>query len=111
MRAKEIFEVMLSVGRTSAPLLLLLFCAQLYSRVLSMTGVTGAAKELFLASGLEPWQCSPSWSLIWFVLGCLIDSISIILLTVPVFAPVAWRSASTRSRSPSSASSRSRPGC
>jgi TRAP-type C4-dicarboxylate transport system permease large subunit len=26
---------------------------------------------------------------IWFVLGCLIDSISIILLTVPVFAPVA----------------------
>jgi TRAP-type C4-dicarboxylate transport system permease large subunit len=27
--------------------------------------------------------------LIWFVLGCIIDSISIILLTVPVFAPVA----------------------
>jgi TRAP-type C4-dicarboxylate transport system permease large subunit len=26
---------------------------------------------------------------VWFVLGCLIDSISIILLTVPVFAPVA----------------------
>ena len=26
---------------------------------------------------------------IWFVLGCLIDSISIILLTVPVFAPIA----------------------
>ena len=27
--------------------------------------------------------------LVWFVLGCLIDSISIILLTVPVFAPIA----------------------
>jgi TRAP-type C4-dicarboxylate transport system permease large subunit len=26
---------------------------------------------------------------IWFVLGCIIDSISIILLTVPVFAPIA----------------------
>ena len=26
---------------------------------------------------------------VWFILGCLIDSISIILLTVPVFAPVA----------------------
>ena len=26
---------------------------------------------------------------IWFVLGCLIDSISIILLTVPIFAPIA----------------------
>ena len=27
--------------------------------------------------------------LVWFILGCIIDSISIILLTVPVFAPLA----------------------
>jgi tripartite ATP-independent transporter DctM subunit len=89
MRAKELFEVVLSVGRTSAPLLVLLFCAQLYSRVLSMTGVTNAAKEFFLASGLGPYEVLAIMVAIWFVLGCLIDSISIILLTVPVFAPVA----------------------
>jgi tripartite ATP-independent transporter DctM subunit len=89
VRAKEIFEVILTVGRTSAPLLLLLVFAQLYSRVLSMTGVTGAAKALFLNSGLDPWQVLVIMVLIWFVLGCLIDSISIILLTVPVFAPIA----------------------
>jgi tripartite ATP-independent transporter DctM subunit len=89
MRAKEVFEVILTVGRTSAPLLLLLVMAQLYSRVLSMTGVTGAAKALFLESGLDPWQIIAVMVLIWFILGCIIDSISIILLTVPVFAPIA----------------------
>jgi tripartite ATP-independent transporter DctM subunit len=89
MRAREIFDVILTVGRTSAPLLLLLVMAQLYSRVLSMTGVTGAAKALFLDSGLEPWMILSIMVLIWFVLGCIIDSISIILLTVPVFAPIA----------------------
>lgn len=89
MRGKELFDVILSVGRTSAPILLLLFCAQLYSRVLSMTGITGAAKELFLTSGLGPYGALAIMVLIWFILGCLIDSISIILLTVPVFAPVA----------------------
>lgn len=89
LRWREIFEVILSVGRTSAPLLLLLFCAQLYSRVLSMTGITNAAKELFLGSGLTPMMILAIMVGIWFVLGCLIDSISIILLTVPVFAPVA----------------------
>jgi len=89
MRAKELFEVILSVGRTSAPLLLLLFCAQLYSRVLSMTGLTAVAKELFIASGLGPLGVLAIMVAIWFVLGCLIDSISIILLTVPVFGPVA----------------------
>jgi C4-dicarboxylate transporter DctM subunit len=89
MRLKELFEVVLAVGRTSAPLLLLLFCAQLYSRVLAMTGITGAAKAFFLASGLGQWGVLAVMVAIWFVLGCLIDSISIILLTVPVFAPVA----------------------
>ncbi len=54
MRAREIFDVILTVGRTSAPLLLLLVMAQLYSRVLSMTGVTGAAKALFLELWARP---------------------------------------------------------
>jgi len=89
LRAKETFEVILTVGRTSAPLLLLLFAAQLYSRTLSMTGITGAAKEFFLASGLGPYEVLTLMILMWFLLGCLIDSISIILLTVPVFAPIA----------------------
>jgi TRAP-type C4-dicarboxylate transport system permease large subunit len=89
MRAREIFQVILTVGRTSAPLLLLLVMAQLYSRVLSMTGVTGAARALFLDSGLQPWQILAIMIGVWFVLGCIIDSISIILLTVPVFAPIA----------------------
>jgi C4-dicarboxylate transporter, DctM subunit len=89
MRAKALYEVVLSVGRTSAPLLLLLFCAQLYSRVLSMTGFTNAAKEVFIASGLGIFGVLAIMVAIWFVLGMLIDSISIILLTVPVFGPIA----------------------
>jgi C4-dicarboxylate transporter, DctM subunit len=89
MRRAELFDVVLSVGRTSAPILLLLFCAQLYSRVLSMTGITGAVKDLFLTSGMGVSGTLAVMIGIWFVLGCLIDSISIILLTVPVFAPVA----------------------
>ena len=89
VRFKEVFQVILSVGRTLAPLLLLLVSAQIYSRVLSMTGITGAAKALFIGSGLDPWQVFALMVVVWLVLGCLIDSISIILLTVPVFHPVA----------------------
>lgn len=89
MRGKEMVEAILSVGRTSAPLLLLLVTAQLYSRILAMTGITGAAKEFFLGSGMSPYVILALMVLVWFILGCIIDSISIILLTVPVFAPVA----------------------
>jgi C4-dicarboxylate transporter DctM subunit len=89
MRGKEMLQAILSVGRTSAPLLLLLVTAALYSRVLSMTGITGAAKEFFLGSGLSPYTILALMVLVWFILGCIIDSISIILLTVPVFGPLA----------------------
>ena len=89
MTMREMVEAIISVGRTSAPLLLLLVTAQLYSRVLSMTGVTGMAKEFFVGSGMSPYAVLALMVLVWFVLGALIDSISIILLTVPVFAPVA----------------------
>jgi tripartite ATP-independent transporter DctM subunit len=86
---REIWQVVLDVGRTSGPLLLLLFCAQLYSRVLSMTGFTEAAKTFLLSTGAGPWGILLVMVAIWLVLGCLIDSISIILLTVPIFAPIA----------------------
>jgi C4-dicarboxylate transporter, DctM subunit len=89
MRWAGMMEAILSVGKTSAPLLLLLVTAQLYSRVLSMTGVTGATKDFFLASGLSPYAVLALMILVWFILGCIIDSISIILLTVPVFGPLA----------------------
>ncbi|MSO66645.1 MAG: TRAP transporter large permease subunit [Pseudolabrys sp.] len=89
IKPREVWQVVLDVGRTSGPLLLLLFCAQLYSRVLSMTGFTEAAKTFLLATGAGPWGILLVMVGIWFVLGCLIDSISIILLTVPIFAPIA----------------------
>ena len=89
IRPREVWQVVLDVGRTSGPLLLLLFCAQLYSRVLSMTGFTEAAKSFLLATGAGTWGILIVMIGIWFVLGCLIDSISIILLTVPIFAPIA----------------------
>jgi tripartite ATP-independent transporter DctM subunit len=89
MRGKEMVQAVISVGRTSAPLLLLLVTAQLYSRVLSMTGITDMTKQFFLDSGLSPYAILALMVLVWFVLGALIDSISIILLTVPVFAPLA----------------------
>lgn len=89
IKPREIWQVILDVGRTAGPLLLLLVCAQLYSRVLAMTGFTEAAKEFLLATGMGPWGILVVMVGIWFVLGMLIDSISIILLTVPIFVPIA----------------------
>ena len=89
MRFKDIVESILSVGRTSAPILLLLVTAALYSRTLAMTGMANAIEGLFLESGMAPWMIIMVMVGIWFALGMIIDSISIMLLTAAIFAPIA----------------------
>lgn len=89
MRVRDIVASILSVGRTSAPILLLLVTAALYSRTLAMTGMANAIESLFLGSGMEPWMIISVMVLIWFLLGMIIDSISIMLLTAAIFAPIA----------------------
>lgn len=89
MRFREIINSILSVGRTSAPILLLLITAALYSRTLAMTGLANAIEGVFLGSGMAPWMIVGVMVLIWFALGMIIDSISIMLLTAAIFAPIA----------------------
>ena len=89
MRLRDIVESILSVGKTSAPILLLLVTAALYSRTLAMTGMANAIEGLFLGSGMAPWMIITVMVLIWFLLGMIIDSISIMLLTAAIFAPIA----------------------
>jgi len=89
MRFRDIINSILSVGRTSAPILLLLVTAALYSRTLAMTGMANAIEGLFLDSGMKPWLIISVMVLVWFLLGMIIDSISIMLLTAAIFAPIA----------------------
>jgi C4-dicarboxylate transporter, DctM subunit len=89
VRGRGVIDAILSVGRTSAPTLLLLLAAALYSRTLAMTGVTNAVHDFFLSTGLPPPLILACMVAVWFILGMIIDSISIMLLTVPIFEPLA----------------------
>jgi len=89
MNWRGFIDAIYSVGKTAAPILILLLLAALYSRTLAMTGVTTAIRSFFEESGLQPWQVLTIIVVIWFILGMIIDSISIMLLTVPIVEPVA----------------------
>lgn len=89
MRGKEILEAIYQAGRTTAPIMFLLITAQMYSRLLALGGAVNFIQGLFFGLGVEPWMIIALMILIWLVLGMLVDSVSIILLTVPIFAPIA----------------------
>ncbi len=89
MRMREIVAAIIQAGRTTAPIMFLLITAQMYSRLLAIGGAVNFIQGMFLGIGLDPWQIIALMILVWIVLGMLIDSVSIILLTVPIFAPIA----------------------
>ena len=89
MRWPEIYDAVLAVGRTSVPIMVLLFAAQLYSRTLALAGIGAAVQDFFIGTGLGPFGVLAVMVVIWFIMGMLIDSVSIMLLTVPIFAPLA----------------------
>lgn len=89
MRLPQILESMYQAGRTTAPIMFLLIAAQMYSRLLALGGGVNYIQNMFLDSSLTPLMIIGLMTLIWLVLGMLIDSVSIILLTVPIFAPIA----------------------
>ena len=89
MTMKDIVAAIYQAGRTTAPIMFLLITAQMYSRLLALGGAVNFIQGLFLGAGFEPWMLIALMMLVWIVLGMLIDSVSIILLTVPIFVPIA----------------------
>ena len=89
MRWPDIVAAIFQAGRTTAPIMFLLITAQMYSRLLALGGAVNYIQGLFFGLGVEPWMLIALMIVIWLILGMLIDSVSIILLTVPIFAPIA----------------------
>ncbi|MEM8870138.1 MAG: TRAP transporter large permease [Pseudomonadota bacterium] len=89
MRWPQIVEAIFQAGRTTAPIMFLLITAQMYSRLLALGGAVNFIQGLFFGLGADPWMIIALMMVIWIIMGMLIDSVSIILLTVPIFAPIA----------------------
>ena len=89
MTSKDLLEAIYQAGKTTAPIMFLLISAQMYSRLLALGGAINFIQSLFLGLGAEPWIIIALMLIIWIILGMLVDSVSIILLTVPIFAPLA----------------------
>lgn len=82
-------ELLGEIGRTTASIFLLLIAAQMYSRMLTISGL--AAKMSVWAAGLPvpPIVIIAMFIVVFMLLGMIIDSVSILLLTIPIMFPVA----------------------
>lgn len=81
-------ESLLVTAKVTAMVLLIIIGSKAYSQLLAISGV--AAQLVEFATGLEllPILKVAAMMIVVLVLGCFIDQISIMLITVPIFMPI-----------------------
>jgi len=79
---------LLDTAKTSGMIYLILLGAQLLNIFMARGGVPQAAAEMMAKSGLAPVTVLVLLLVALIVLGCLMDSLSMILLAIPFFWPV-----------------------
>lgn len=83
------WKVLVETGRITVSVLFLIIAANLYSRMLTLSGLPQGIVEWMAGMGLGTAGFLVVFIAIVLFLGCLIDSASIMLIVLPLMLPVA----------------------
>ena len=85
---RDFWETLLSAGSTSGSVLILLVSASTYSKTLAMCGVINVIRDFVESLHMPPIGVVLLFIVILMILGCILDSTSILLLTTPLMCPI-----------------------
>jgi tripartite ATP-independent transporter DctM subunit len=88
MTWRMLFDSLVESGRTSAMLFAVVFGGLVFAQFTNIAGMPSALHDWVLGLGLAPMLVIVLIVGIYLVLGCVMDAIAMILLTVPVFYPL-----------------------
>lgn len=74
--------------RTTAMLFFLVIGAEMFSNFINLAGMPEALRDLVMGADVEPVLVILGILAVYLLLGCVLESMSMILLTVPVFYPL-----------------------
>ena len=81
-------HIFLDSAFTSVMLYTVLFGAMLFAKLVSFSGLAEGILDAVQSSGLSSYELIAAIMLIFLLLGCVMDSLAIILICVPLFVPL-----------------------
>lgn len=81
------WRVLVETGHVTASILFLILAATMYSRMLALSGISDALGQAIVASGLGFYGLLALYVVVVLLLGCILDSSSIMLITIPLVLP------------------------
>ena len=88
MRLAELKEVLLGTGITTAMIFMILLGADVMNAFLAISQLPNFIAEAISGAGLPPFLVLAGILILYLILGCVMDTMSMILLTIPIFFPV-----------------------
>ena len=85
---KTFWDVCLETGRVTAAICFLLLAAQLYSQMLTLSGLPYAVGQWLQSAGLGFFSVLVGYLVVVLIMGCFLDSVSIMLIVLPFVLPV-----------------------
>lgn len=83
------WTLLVETGQITVSVLFLIMAATFFSRMLALSGVPRELAEFLLSGPVGPYGFLVMYLVLIIILGCLIDSISIMLILLPIALPVA----------------------
>ncbi|WP_299861282.1 TRAP transporter large permease [uncultured Hoeflea sp.] len=81
-------EVLKETAATTAQLFAVLIGAWIFSNFVNLAGLPEGLRQMIIDAELSPWLVMAVIILIYVALGCVFESLSMLLLTVPIFFPL-----------------------
>ncbi|GAB0152622.1 TRAP transporter large permease [Marinobacterium sp. BA1] len=88
LSAKMMYRSLSNAARTTAMLFFLVIGALIFSNFINMTGMPMMLRDWVVEQGFSLFMVLVILIAIYLLLGCALESMSMILLTVPVFYPM-----------------------
>ena len=88
MKLPEFIDAILSTAQTTGMIFLILLGAAIFNAFLGFSQLPIFAADFFQNAGLPPMVVLLGMLLLYVLLGMVMDSLSMILLTVPIFWPI-----------------------
>jgi len=81
-------QAILSTASATAMIFLIVFGANLFNSFLALSQLPQEAATFVSSQGFNPWVILGVILFLYLIFGCVMDSLSMILLTVPIFFPI-----------------------
>jgi C4-dicarboxylate transporter DctM subunit len=88
LRWKGLRNALMEAATVNALILFIVIGASFYTYVMASTNVAESLLTFVKSGSIFPWQVIVVINLILLILGCIIDPITITLLTIPIFVPL-----------------------